>query len=294
MKVVRLSQAGLAFDEAPLPEPGPGELLIRVHAAGVTPTELSRYPTMHQKSGEPRIGAIPGHEFSGVVQTTGAEVFGMNDWYADGATGEYCVAGADIVARKPARLSHAEAASAPIGALTAWQGLFSRANLRAGERVLIHGGAGAVGSYAVQLARIRGAEVVATASARNINFVKGLGASEVIDYRVSKFEDRGEFDIVFDTVGGKALERSWAVVRKRTGRLVTIADGADTTDARVKEAFFIVEPNGGQLAEIGRLFETGKLRPQVDTTVPFALAADAYQSKFPRQGRGKIVVAVSE
>jgi NADPH:quinone reductase-like Zn-dependent oxidoreductase len=292
MKVVRIIPPGLIFDEAPQPVPGPGELLIRVYAAGVTPTERIWYPTSHQKSGEPRTGAIPGHEFGGVVETTGDAVFGMNDWFSDGATAEFCIAPASAVAPKPPRLSYEEAASAPIGALTAWQGLFERAKLRAGERVLVHGGAGAVGIFAVQLARLHGAEVAATASAHNIDFVKSLGASEVIDYRTARFEDYGKFDVVFDTVGGEVLERSWNVVKQQE-RMVTIAAAAEAaTDVRTKQAFFIVEANGGQLAEIGALFEAGTLKPVVDSVAPFSLAAEAYEGKVPKRGRGKVVIAV--
>src|SRR3954471_16054630 len=147
---------------APQPQPGPGELLIQVYAVGVTPTELSWYPTSHSKTGEKRIGAVPGHEFSGVIAATGKdvdsfktgqEVYGMNDWYSDGAMAEYCITMPSSVAAKPPRLTHVEAASVPIGALTAWQGLFDRARLQPEERVLVHGGAGGVGVFAIQLAR---------------------------------------------------------------------------------------------------------------------------------------------
>ena len=133
-----------------VPEPKADEILVRIYAAGVTPTELMWYPTTHTKAGGPRLDAIPGHEFSGVVERVGTaidtnwigrEVYGMNDWFADGATAEYCISTISSVAAKPSRLSHAEAAAVPIGALTAWQGLFDRAKLRSGERVLIHGGA---------------------------------------------------------------------------------------------------------------------------------------------------------
>src|SRR5262249_3710390 len=151
---------------------GPAELLIEIRAAAVTPTELVWYPTLHTKAGGLRLGAIPGHEFSGVVATSqpdgeflpGAEVFGMNDWFADGAMAEFCVAPTSSVVAKPPKLSHAEAAVVPISALTAWQGLIDRARIQAGQTVLIHGGAGAVGLFAVQLARMHGARVVATAS----------------------------------------------------------------------------------------------------------------------------------
>src|SRR5262245_55929325 len=135
---------GLVLAEAEQPQPGPGELLVRVHAVGITPTELLWYPTTHQKSGEPRRRAVPGHEFSGTIAALGKgvgtsfeigqEVFGMNDWFAEGATAEYCCTVPSAVVPKPHRLSHAEAASVPIGALTAWQGLFRRAKLQANER----------------------------------------------------------------------------------------------------------------------------------------------------------------
>ena len=182
MRVMRFNDSSdapaLLAGTAPVPHPGRGEMLIRIHAAGVTPTELQWYPTTHTKDGGKRDGAILGHEFSGVIEAVGAdltseqigrEVFGMNDWFSDGATADYCIASASSVATKPASLSHFEAASVPIGALTAWQGLFDRSKLRRGERVLIHGGSGAVGVFAIQLARRAGAHVITTASARILN-----------------------------------------------------------------------------------------------------------------------------
>src|SRR5207244_2617740 len=167
----------------------------------------------------------------------GQEVFGMNDWYAQGATAEFCCAPPSAIAPKPARLTYVEAASVPIGALTAWQGLFDRARLQAGERVLVHGGAGAVGIFAIQLARLHGAHVTTTASARNLACVSQLGAEQVIDYRAVHFEDNiRDMDVIFDTVGGETLRRSWAVL-KPGGRMITIAaDSETTTDDRVKQA----------------------------------------------------------
>jgi len=249
------------------------------------------------------MGAVPCHEFSGVVAAMGEDagsfqigqdVFGMNDWYADGALAEYCVAPGQAVAAKPRSLTHAEAASVPISALTAWQGLFARARLQAGERVLVHGAAGGVGGFAVQLARIRGAQVMATASARNRDFVLGLGAKTVIDYRESRFEEAGPVDVVFDTVGGETLERSWSVL-KPGGRLVTVVSTAENSnDARVQQAFFIVEPNQQQLTEIARLLDEGRLRTVVDTVLPFAQAPATYDGRAPRQGRGKVVIDVAD
>src|SRR5690349_18032048 len=178
MKAVRLHTRGgpeaLAYEDAPRPEPGDGEVLIQVHAAAVTPTEFQWAPTWTTRSGEPRpFPLILGHEFSGIVAavgrgvtapTVGEPVYGLNDWFRDGAQAEYCVARADEVAAKPGSVDHVQAAAVPISALTAWQGLFDRAQLAAGERVLLHGAAGAVGLFAVQLARWRGTQVTGTDS----------------------------------------------------------------------------------------------------------------------------------
>lgn len=307
MKAFRLyeAQGGLELKEAEMACPvlKPGECLIRVRAAGVTPTELHWYPTTHAKSGAPRHLAVPGHEFSGAVAGRGIqvvgfeigdEVFGMNDWFAEGATAEFCTAKPAWIARKPARLTHAEAASAPIGALTAWQGLYDRAKLQSGERVLIHGGSGSVGVYAVQLAHAIGARVLTTASKRNQDLLVELGASQVIDYRSERFEEMArDIDVVFDAVGGDTLKRSWSVL-KPGGRLVTIApDSEGTSDERAKQAFFIVEPRGDQLAEIAGMFDAGKLRAFVDAAVPFEKAPEAYVGALAgRLGRGKIVIAI--
>jgi NADPH:quinone reductase-like Zn-dependent oxidoreductase len=283
----------LVQTESSQPKPGVGEVLVRVYAAGVTPTEVLWYPTSHTKHGEKRIGAVPSHEFSGEIAETGEEIYGMNDWFADGALAEYCVTQPDWIAPKPRGLSHVEAASAPIGALTAWQGLFDRAKLQPGERVLVHGGAGAVGIFAIQLARSRGAYVITTISAQNSEFVMELGANETIDYKTARFEDKvREIDVVFDAVGGDTLRRSWGVL-KPNGRSVTIAaDSERPADERTKQAFFIVEPNRQQLLEIRKLLEAGDLRPVVDTILPFSQASDGYTANVKKQGRGKLVVAV--
>jgi len=308
MKIVRLADSSakpaLVHDVAPRPEPGQDEVLIRVHAAAVTPAELLWYPTSHTKSGVKRLRAVPGHEFSGVVASPGPtagslepglEVFGMNDWFTDGAMAEYCVAPACDVAPKPPRLSHAEAASVPISALAAWQGLLVRARLQSGERVLVHGGAGAVGAYAVQFARLHGARVAATASAADAAFVRELGAEQVIDYRASRFEQCvSDIDVVFDTVGGETLGRSWSVLKPQ-GRMITIASAeANAIDPRSKEAFFIVEPSQKQLTLIANLLETGELRAFVGAVVPLSQAPEAFAGAVPRQHRGKVVVSVAD
>ncbi|MGE5212387.1 MAG: NADP-dependent oxidoreductase [Nitrospirota bacterium] len=290
----------LVYGPATMPAPGEGEIVVRVHAAGVIQTELSWIPTWTTRAGEPRsFPVIPGHEFSGEIAAlgTGARdvsvgdfVYGLNDWYRDGASAEYCVARVADIAPKPAGVDHISAAATPISALTVWQGLFERAGLAAGQQVLIHGAAGGVGTFAVQLARWRGARVTGTASAANLDFVRSLGADEVIDYRAERFEDLvPDMDVVFDTVGGETLERSWGVL-KPGGRLVTVAaSGEQTTDERIRAAYFIVEPSRTQLMEIARLIDEGALRPVIGAVFPLAEARQAYQYK---PVRGKVVLRV--
>jgi NADPH:quinone reductase-like Zn-dependent oxidoreductase len=306
MKAIGLTTRGgpeaLAYTEsAPTPRPpGAGEVLVRVRAAAVTPTELLWDPTWTNRDGTPRaFPIIPGHEFSGVVETlgegvselsTGDTVYGMNDWFADGAQAEFCVARAADVAPAPASLAPADAAATPISALTAWQGLVERARLAAGQRVLVHGAAGAVGVFAVQVARRLGAHVIGTASAHNLEFIQSLGADEAIDRSAQRFEDLArDVDVVFDAVGGDTLARSWALLRPG-GRMVTIAaSGEQTADPRVKDAFFIVEPSRPQLITIARMIDAGELRAIVDAVFPLQEGRQAYERK---PVRGKVVLEV--
>src|SRR4029453_14970860 len=293
----------LILVELQKPEAGLGEIVVHVHAAGVTPTELLWYTTTHTKSGTARMRTVPGHEFSGVITAIGKdvqdfevgdEVYGMNDWFADGATAEFCITLPQNIARKPRTLSHEAAASVPIGALTSWQGLIDRAKLEPGERVLVHGGAGAVGLYAVQLAHICGARVITTVSAQDIDFVKRLGATGAMPCKTARVEKPvRDVDVVFDAVGGDTLEGSWSVL-KPGGRMITIAaDSEGTADQRVKDAFFIVEPNQKQLVEIAKQLDAGHLRGFVKTTVPLNEASAAYSGAVThKSGYGKIVIAV--
>jgi len=306
LKAIRLhartDPPAFAYEDVPRPQPGAGEVLVAVHAAAVTPSELLWAPTSITRTGEPRpLPLILGHEFSGAISAVGPgvtdlaageAVFGMNDWFRDGAQAEYCVARAADVALKPRGVGHVAAAVTPISALTAWQGLIERARLAAGQHVLVHGAAGAVGGFAVQLARWRGARVTGTASASNLDLVRALGAAEVIDYGAARFEDAvRDVDVVFDTVGGETLARSWGVL-KPGGKLVTVAASAEQTrDPRAREAFFIVEPNRPQLAEIAGLIDTGVLHPDVGGVFPLAEARRAYASK---PAHGKSVLRVGD
>src|SRR6266566_4435581 len=225
MKAIRMHGRGgperLVYEDAPQPHPDAGEVLVRVYATGVIATELSWSATYQTKGGSARALPIPGHDLSGVVVevgsgvtalTRGSAVYALTAFDRDGAEAEYTIALPGELAPKPRALDHVQAAAVPLTALTAWQALFEHAGLSAGQTVLIHGAAGGVGVFAVQLARWAGAHVTATASARNRDFLRELGANENIDYKTTRFEEVVQgVDFVFDTVGGDTLQRSWQV-----------------------------------------------------------------------------------
>ena len=308
MKAMQLHQTpnGPTLQPAQVLQPTPGktEILIRVHAAGIIPTELEWDPTTHTKTGAERLNAIPSHEFSGVIAATGTDangfkigdaVYGLNDWYIDGALAEFCLTQPSSIAPKPATLTDDQAATVPISALTAWQALFDHAKLQPNERVLIHGGSGGVGTFAVQLAHRHGAYVISTTSTKNLSLVKQLGANEVIDYKTQNFQDVvHDVDVVLDTVGGRTLELSSSVL-KPGGRLVGIvSEPSGTADPRIQKTYFIVEPNQQQLIEIGKLLDAGSLKTFVNATLPLEEAAKAYEKSLPNElGYGKVVVTVS-
>jgi len=306
MRAIRLHQVGgsesLLYEDAPKPNPKDNEVLVRVYATAITPTEFAWYPTFHTPDGATRqFPIILGHEFSGVIDAIGPAcmgvqvgdpVYGLSDWFIDGAQADYCLTVPANIAPKPASLDHTQAAVVPISALTAWQGLIDRAQLSEGQRVLVHGAAGGVGSFAVQVARHKKAHVIATASKANADFVAALGADEVIDYRTTPFETVvRDVDVVLDTVGGDTRDRSWEILSK-SGRLVTIAADAERlTQPRVRDAFFIVEPKRVELIEIARLIDAGVIRPIVGTVFAMENFRQAYDQK---PIRGKHVLRIAE
>jgi len=228
--------------------------------------------------------------------TEGAEVYAMLDYGRDGAEADYTIALPGELAPKPRPLDYVQAAAVPLPALTAWQGLFEHVSLVAGQTILIHGGAGGVGVFAVQLARWAGAHVIATASARNREFLRELGADEFIDYTTTRFEDVvHDVDLVFDLVGGDTLQRSWQVI-KLGGTLVSVVSprpSFEEAKARdVHAAWFVVEPNREQLIQIGMLIDAGHIRPIIDTVVPLSEARQAYEQGAKGHMRGKIVLRV--
>ncbi|MGW0536431.1 NADP-dependent oxidoreductase [Streptomyces sp. NPDC003032] len=292
--------------EVERPEPGLTEILVRVHAAGVNPVDWkTRAEGAFGTWGET---PILGYDVSGVVEEVGPgvtlyspgdEVFGMPRFPEQtGGYAEYVAAPARRFAPKPAGIDHIQAAALPLAALTAWQGLIETAGLRAGQRVLIHAAAGGVGHLAVQIAKARGAYVIGTAREEKHEFLRGLGADEVVDYaRVDFAEAVSDVDVVLDGVGGEYGTRSLAVLRPG-GHLVTLPDPGGLPDADrarelgVRTGWTVVEPDRLGLLEIARLVDEGKLRVEIDTVLPLEDAAKAHA--YGEQGRtqGKIVLRV--
>lgn len=318
VELVRFGDADTAFAtrELPRPTPGPGQLLVRVEATSVNPLDLQTRRGDYRD--EVALPAVIGNDVSGVVVGTGpgADDFRPGDevWYlapvfaGQGTYAEFHVVDQAVVARKPAGLSHVEAAGLALVGMTAWEGLVERAGLRVGERVLVHGGAGGVGSVAVQLASALGAEVVTTARARDHEFVTGLGADLAIDFSAGDYAPQvralGGVDVVLDTVGGDTLSRSPEILADR-GRVVSIVDIADPQNllaawgVNATYHFVFVSPGRAKLDALARLVDQGKLRPVIGAVLPLADVAQAHTlleggstGEGRRRPRGKIAVAV--
>jgi NADPH:quinone reductase-like Zn-dependent oxidoreductase len=288
--VVQLAQVERPFPQA-------GELLIAVHAAGVNPVDWKIRNGAGQRMGL----TLPirlGGEISGIVEQVGAGVTGFQPGDAvygiipAGGFARYAVASASAMALKPGNLDFIEAAATALGALTAWQAMFGLAQLAAGQRVLITGGSGGVGSLAIQLARAAGAHVTAMASTRNEAYVRSLGADQFIDYTAQPFEQMArDFDVVFDTVGGGTYQRAFAVL-KAGGFLVTAVafPGAADGQRGVRVARVQCQPDAAQLAAIGALVQAGQLKPHVATVLPLAAIREALALSEAGRTRGKIVL----
>ena len=295
MRAVGQDPASLARQTIPVPEPEPGEVLVAVRATAITADELT-WPESWP--------AIPCHDLSGVVAapgpgvtewSAGDEVYALIGFDRPGAAAEYVTVPAADLAAKPSGVDHPAAAAVPLGALTAWQALYSHGQLQPGQHVLIHGGAGGVGAYAVQLAAQHGARVTATASAGSHDFVAALGADQVLDYS-GRFEDHvRDVDIVVDPVGGKTTGRSWPVLRSG-GILVAIAEEPDPSHggrSDVRGVFFVVEPNAGQLRQLARLIDDQQLRPMVSRVFELNDLAEAFRALHGERPPGKVVISVS-
>ena len=310
MNAVRIHRYGgpevLQYEDAPRPQLGNAEVLIRVHAAGVNAVDWkvrsgSMNGLVHHK-----LPLVLGWDLSGVIEEVGPgvskfkkgdEVFSKPDTSRDGAYAKYVVVRESEVALKPQSLHHVYAAAVPLAGLTAWQALFDVAQLKHGQRVLIHGGSGGVGHFAAQLARWRGVCVIATASTKNQQLLREIGVDQPIDYTIQRFEQVAEnVDVVLDTIGGETQERSWKVLKKG-GLLASIVQPPDAEKAEefgVRSAFAWSQPNGEELAEIAAPFDSGNLKVVLDRILPLSEARRAHELSQSGHARGKIVLRVKE
>jgi NADPH:quinone reductase-like Zn-dependent oxidoreductase len=321
VKAVRLSEYGgpLVFTDVPTPTIASDEILVKVKSTAVNHIDLVKASGAVRQILPIDLPWIPGHEFSGVVEQIGSDVaayapgdavFGTCEM---GAYAEYLAVKPAAIVGKPSNLSFEEAASVPVASQTAWQGLFTHGHLEKGQTILIHGGAGAVGAYAVQLASHAGATVIATATSDDEAYLNAIGASQVIDYRKAQFEKvlNEKVDVVFDVIGGETQKRSFLVL-KEGGHLVAATQPVspeETARYRVSGAMMRLEPSADKLGTIARLLQERTIRPDVATVYPLQEAAQAWKdvaAKLPgvhgmspsgpgaarRTSHGKIVLRV--
>jgi len=315
MKAIAIREFGgrekLERMDLPLPAVGEGEVLVRVKAAGVNPVDWKIREGWLKDLFPHRFPLVPGWDAAGIVEKIGPGVsrFRVGDEIfaycrkpvvQDGAYAEYIALTEEHMAFKPRNTTFTEAAGIPLTALTAYQALVDAAGIRSGERVLIHAAAGGVGGFGVQIAKGRGALVWGTASGRNGDYVRSLGAERVIDYSRDDFRKvvRSAYpdgmDVVFDCVGGDVLKKSVEIVRKG-GRLISIVDSLDEGSlgrADIRFEFVFVAPNAKELSEIGQMVEQGRLKVRLEEVLPLEEAAKAHELSESRHTRGKIVLVV--
>ena len=307
MKAIRIHAYGgaenLKYDEVPRPEPQAGQVLIQVYAAGVNPIDWKIREGFFQQVYDYSLPVIAGADVAGVVASVGdgvttlqpgQAVYGTADMALSGAYAEYAVGYADAIAPKPKTLDYIHAASIPIVAMTAWQALFDGANLQPGQSVLIHGGAGGVGRYAIQLAKWKRARVIATASAANLDDLRNLGADQAIDYASQPFEQQvKDVDVVLDLVGGETQARSWQIIRPG-GVLVSTLGVPESGIPQGIEAvpvFANLRANS-QLQQIAQLIDDGQIKASIEQVFELAEAAKAQEVSQHGHPRGKLVLQV--
>jgi NADPH:quinone reductase-like Zn-dependent oxidoreductase len=299
MQAVLIYETGnpdvLRYEEADRPEPGDGEVLIRVTAASVNPVDWKQ----RRGISETQLPAVLGKDVSGTVELSRAEGFAEGDDVfgnaASGGYAEFATASAGAIAKKPAGVSHEQAAALPVAGMTAWQALFDRGGLERGQSTLIAGAAGGVGHLAVQFAKAAGARVIGTGSSRNRDFVLGLGADEYVDYTEQDVvEAVSGVDVAFDTVGGDTTQSLVPTVREG-GILVTIANAPpeEAAHARgVRAELLVMSPSSDQLARIGDLVAAGDVRVEISEVLPITEVQRAHELSESGHTRGKIVLAV--
>ena len=308
MKAVTINEYGdesvLKYTDVERPEPKADEVLVKVYVAAVNPADWKIRDGMGEMFGF-NLPFVLGGDIAGIVEEVGDSVknfkkgdavYGMTLSSLSGGYAEYAITKADAIALKPESINFEEAAAIPIAALTAWQSMFALANLSSGQKILITGASGGVGSMAVQLAKTKGAFVIGTASGRNEQFVRDLGADEFVDYTKQNFEEVvKDVDVVFDTVGGDTLERAFQTLKKG-GFLVTAVEQPSEEKAKqlgVRAARVFCKPNAQQLTEINRLIEEDKLKIHIETVLPLTEVKKAHQLSQSGRTRGKIVLQVT-
>ena len=308
MKAMRIHRFGgpevLQLDEVEIGEPGPGEVRVRVAAASLNPVDYKMRQGGYARLPASALPATLGRDLCGVVETIGPNVshvvpgepvFAMLGWDR-GAYAEQAILKVDEFAPKPETLTVIDAGSLPLAAMTAWQGLFDHGELKSGERVLIHGGSGGVGYLAVQFAHAHGAQVIATGSADNLDWIKSLGADQVIDYKAQAFEDEvRDVDLVYDLIGGDTRARSWQVLKPH-GRLITTVSKEPVEEQAAehgrKGLMYMARPNAEQLRTVAAMADEGTLQVMVDRTYPLEEAAAAHAYLQDGHPRGKVVLEV--
>jgi len=306
MKAVRIHGYGgpevLIYEDAPRPVPGAGEVLVRVHAASVNPIDW-KIRAGYLKDYIPyTFPVILGWDVSGIVEAVGPgvtsfkkgdEVYAMGNVQRNGAYAEYMVIEASLCAAKPKTLGHAHAAAVPLAGLTAWHGLFESAELKPGQRILIIGAAGGVGTFAVQLAKWKGAYVIGTSSTQNTDLVLSLGADEAVDYTAGSIDNKvKDVDIVFDLVGGEAQDQSWKTLKKGGLMMTTVGQPAPERASAQGVVAKAVQnrPDAFVLKEIARLIEGNKIKVTLEAQVPLAESRRAHEISQGGHARGKIVL----
>src|SRR6184192_479359 len=294
----------LKYEDVPLPKPKENEILVRVIASGVNPADPLILNGKYAKEFGTHLPLVLGYDMAGVVVSTGAKVTKLrvgDPVYAyllwGGGWAEYCISNEGESAIKPKSLSFIEASAIPLAALTAWQALIDIAKLESGQTALIHGGSGGVGSFAIQIAKARGAHVIATASTANQDLLKQLGADVAVDYTKTKFEDVAkDVDAVLDLVGKEILARSYGVVKKGgiVMSLVARPDPVELQKHGIRSASISVHPDTADLTEIAQLVDAGKIKPVVTEVLPLNDAVKAQQQAATHHTRGKVVLRIAD
>jgi NADPH:quinone reductase-like Zn-dependent oxidoreductase len=308
MHAMRIHKFGgpdvLIDDTLPWPQPKDDEILVRVEAASINPVDAKIREGKFPKVGDDDLPVTLGRDLSGVVESCGPTIHNVKKGdavfallgYDRGSYAQNVLAKPEEWARKPSNLSHVEAAAVPLAAMTAWQGMIDQGGLKSGDRVLIHGGAGGVGHLAIQIAKSKGAWVATTCSGDDLDFVRGLGADQAIDYKTEKFEERlSDIDLVYDLVAGETQERSFKVL-KQGGALISTLQEPDKAKAlykNIKIAHYMAKPDATELAQIAQLITSGKIKPAIHAIYKLSDAAKAQIALAQDHVRGKIVLNIN-